>query len=264
MDYAQYVREQVSEADWQLLEKLGVNLDTKALAKIWPDFVNHEKRQAGEIPFLLEQLAGIPSPRVFDASLGSGATSIGLKKAGIEVVSNDIDDDLIRIARDYAKLQGVELDVTTYDWRDLPYEQEFDCVACLGNSATELFKREDLLSTFRNFRKSLKPGRPLIVDERNYGGRILRGDYTWSGDFVYCGKDKVDARPVHISDSIVVIEYGHEEMGVNAHLVMYPFKAGELEGLLREADFKEIRSFGDYRKDFKPEEPEFITHVALA
>src|SRR3989344_7560220 len=39
-DYEAYVKSQVSKKDWRTLKKLKVDLDTRILAKLWPDFVN--------------------------------------------------------------------------------------------------------------------------------------------------------------------------------------------------------------------------------
>ena len=44
---------------------------------------------------------------------------------------------------------------------------------------------------------------------------------------------------------------------------MYPLKVGEIRGLLEEVCFRDITAFGDYKKEFDPKEPEFLTYVAV-
>jgi len=262
--YAKILKRQLSWLDFRRLKILNLNLDTAVLADVWTDFVDFERRSQTEIPFLLEQLAEFDKPKVLDACLGSGATSIGLKLAGIEdVVSNEIDGDFVRVAEMEARKHGVNLDVREYNWMDFgrEYRGQFDAVTCTGNSITYLFKRREQLRALRNFKDSLKQGRKLIIDERNYDDHFLNGKYRYSGEIVYCGKDKVDAHPIHISDSMVVMGYHHLETGQKAHLVLYPFKRGELRVLLEEAGFRDIEVFGDYKRDFKPEDSEFITYV---
>lgn len=264
-DYEAYVKNQVSRKDWRILKKLGITLDSWTLAQLWSDFVEFPKRKQKEIPFLLEQLAGYTNPRVFDACLGSGATTNGLRLEGIDdVVSNDIDYDLIEVARKEARRYGVALNVTSLDWRKLvsQYGEEFDAVVCLGNSLTYLFKKEDQQRVLENFRRILKPNGKLIIDERNYPHHFLRDNYRFSGDVLYCGNERVDAHPIHVSDSMVVMEYHHKETERKAHLVLYPFKENEMRDLLQQTRFRKIKAFGDYQTDFKPEEPEFITYVA--
>ena len=121
---------------------------------------------------------------------------------------------------------------------------------------------EDQLSALRNFRQILKPGGKLIVDERNYAHHFLNGNFRFSGDYVFCGKDKVSAKPIHVSDSMVVMGYDHKVSGERVHLVLYPFKKGEMKELIEEAGFRDIQAFGDYKPRFDPKEPEFITYVA--
>jgi len=167
--------------------------------------------------------------------LCAGVTSIGLKLNGIEnVTSNEIDEDFRKVALQQAKKYGVSLTITQYDWRELPDElaETFDAVLCLGNSLSCLFKREDHLKAIGNFRKILKPGGELIIDERNYD-RILRGDYNFKGDTVYCGLDKVECLPIYTSPSMIVLQYTHRQTGKRAHIVAYPFKGREFSELLK-------------------------------
>lgn len=259
-DYAAYLKIQLSIPNRIRLRLMKTNLDTGALAGMWTDFVNFPKRKETEIPFLMQHLKG----KVFDACLGSGATTIGLKLSGIEdIISNDIDEDFIDVAKAEADKHRVSLDITNHDWRSLDkkYSDRFNTVLCLGNSITYLFKEDDQINTLRNFRNILRKGGKLIIDERNYAHHFLDGDYKFSGDILYCGKDEVSAHPVHISRSMVVMEYHEKHNPHGLHLVLYPFKEGELKGLIEKAGFSKITAFGDYKKEFKPEEPEFITYV---
>lgn len=259
MNYKKYLKSQLSEEDLKIIEGMSLNLDARALSNIWPDFVDFEKRKKTEIPFLLKHIK--PYHKVFDACLGSAATTIGLKLAGIQdIISNEIDEDLIIAANIQAEKYNQHLDICSYDWRNLDekYSSKFDVVLCLGNSLTYLFKKEDQIKTLRNFRNILKPEGKLIIDERNYQYHFLEGKYKHSRRFIYCG-EKVTSYPVFISNSMVVMGYLHKT-GYKANLVLYPFKEGELEGLLKEAGFNKIKVFGDYKEGFSKEDPEFLTY----
>ncbi len=263
MDAKKYIQEQVSPEDWGVLQELGVTLDARIAANLWPDFVNFEKRRITEVPFLIEQLRHYSSPRIFNSCLGSGASSIGLQLEGFNVVSNEIDKEFTRVGMEEAAKYGIDLTLTTHDWRELDgiYHSEFDAVLCLGNSLTHLFKKEDQQRTLRNFYHILKRGGKLIIDERNYTHHLLAGRYKYSGEVVYCGKDNVDAHPRFVSESMVVMEYVHKVTSEKCHLIIYPFKKHELLGLLEEAGFRNIAVFGDYNAEFDPQEPEFLTYV---
>ena len=235
---------------------------------LWTRFVNFEERRKREIPFLLEQLKDYRDPRVFDAALGSGATSLGLRFAGIEhLVSNEIDPHYRQLAEQEALRYGVPLTTTAHHWKEIGslYPSSFDAITCLGNSLTLLFDKEERLSALRNFREALKPEGRLIIDERNYPALFLSdysgGNYHWSGTVMYCGKKDIDAYPVSITAEKIVMEYTDKESGESVRLSLYPFKEGELKALLSEAGFRTILTYDDYREHSPSYTPEFFTHV---
>ncbi|MFH0737651.1 MAG: class I SAM-dependent methyltransferase [Candidatus Micrarchaeota archaeon] len=233
------------------------------IAKMWPAFVDIEKRKKLEVPFILRNLHK-PDPDVFDSCLGCGATTMGLRMAGVErVVSNEIDPEMRAVALSEAAKRGLELDVVSSDWRTLPpsFHGRFDLVTCLGNSLTYLFGHDEQMKALRGFLALLSSDGILLIDERNYP-RILEGRFSHSGDYVYCGIGRVACRPVHISDGLVVMEYELLGSGERAYLDLYPFKRGELVALMTEAGFKDIRTYGDYKEQFDPRETEFFTYAA--
>ena len=225
--------------------------------------MNIEKRMGKEVPFLESHLSR-PNSMVFDACLGCGATTIGLRlKKVANVLSNEIDPNMLDVAVSEARTRDVRIKALSYDWRDIPPHLHglFNMVTCLGNSLTLVFEREGRLRTLRNFASLLDPKGALVIDERNYPS-ILEGRFNPSGDYVYCGLDKVACRLVRASPGSVVMEYKHLKTGDIAQLEMYPFKSGELIGLLREAGFSRIDTFGDYKEAYDFRDVEFITYVA--
>ncbi len=263
-DYLRVIEKHVRKSKWNKISSFELNrCMAGAVTRLWPDFVCLEKRMMSEIPFLLSHIKD-KNAKILDACLGSGATTIGLKIAGIEnIVSNEIIEDYILVAQKEAKKYGVSLDIRSRDWRELgefQYE-DFDEVLCLGNSLTVLLDENDRKTALSNFKYVLKPSGKLIIDERNYFWHFLNGNFKYSGDVLYCGKDKVSAKPIFISESMVLMEYEHKQTGEKAHMDLYPFKENELRELLIEAGFKDIEIYGDYKKNFKPEEPEFLTYV---
>ena len=236
--------------------------NAKLLSSMWPAFVGLDKRRAKETPFILQNVPK-PDPDVFDSCLGCGATTIGLRLAGVEkVISNEIDPHMQAVALAEAEKRGLGLDIVSYDWRGLPssFKGRFDLVTCLGNSLTLLFGHDEQLKALRGFASVLSPRGVLIMDERNYP-RILDGDFSQSGNFVYCGRG-VSCLPYSVSEERVVMEYFLLAGGEPAYLELYPFKKGEMQGLISEAGFRDIRVFGDYRPDFDPARVEFFTYVA--
>ncbi|MEK6954432.1 MAG: class I SAM-dependent methyltransferase [Candidatus Micrarchaeota archaeon] len=244
------------------------NFNSEQLVKLWADFIDWGKRRAGEGGFLIRTLKKHGCTKVLDGALGDGCDSIYLLKEGFDVTSNEFDEEFIRKALLNSKMQKVRLELTRLDWREMGENlprASFDAVLVLGNSLTYLFSKKDQLRALANFRAILKKGGILIIDERNYDyilrnrEEILKGDFKYSGRAVYCGK-KVHARPILISDNKVKMRYEHENGSVG-HLTMYPFKKGELRGLLKEGGFRVLEEYLDYGRGIRGN-ADFYTYVA--
>jgi glycine/sarcosine N-methyltransferase len=236
---------------------------SKNFARLLADFVDIGKRCTTETPFLLGQMTK-HDPVVFDSCLGSGATTIGLKMAGIrDILSNEIDPDMLAIALHEAGTRGIGLEVSNHDWRVMPehLHGRFDLVACLGNSLTYLFDRDERLKTLRNFAALLAPGGVLVIDERNYQ-RILSGRFSHSGKFVYCGNDRVSCQAVAPSEDLAIFTYTDLKSGEKGYLEVYPFKRGEMRSLLATAGFGNVVTYSDYAGGGGSTDTEFFQHVA--
>ena len=250
------------------MKKNDFNPNKCALASLWPDFVKMDKRSRYELPFVLKMLDSRNGIEVLDAGAGIGATVIPLNRSGRvgQLVINEVDTHFRDLVKKKLRHFGVRGAMTRVDWRseNILKLGAFDAILCLGNSLTYLFDKEDQMKALRHFRQMLKEGGQLLIDERNYEHLFLRGDgenYRWSGNYVYCGKGKVDARPVHIEENLVVMRYRHRKSGLSGDLKLYPFKEGELHALLLESGFSSVRVFGDYKENFAPDKPEFLTYV---
>nr|AQS32779.1 hypothetical protein [uncultured archaeon]AQS32956.1 hypothetical protein [uncultured archaeon] len=132
-------------------------------------------------------------------------------------------------------------------------------MCCLGNSLTYLFKKEDRIKTLSNFHYSLKRDGKLIIDERNYA-EILKGNFRTTGKGPYTGYDNVKIQPIYYENNILIMQYSTKN-NKTYHLILYPFKEGELESLLRESGFKNIKKYGDYEEKYNSKEVEFYTYV---
>lgn len=234
------------------------------LAKLWPGFVNMEKRIEKEIPFILDHVSG-RNLKVFDACLGSGATSIGLKLYGIKhVISNEIDGEMTRAALAQANCNYVNLEITSYDWKGgfpMLFHGKFDVVTCLGNSLTCVLNPEEHVNVIKHFKELLDSNGVLMIDERNYP-RMMNGGFRHSGEYVYCGTDRVACWPIKVLQNLIVMEYRDVHSDEKAYIELYPFEKGEMLEILKEAGFYNIRIYGDYRDKFSYDEVEFITYVA--
>lgn len=241
------------------IDLINENYNSQDLVQMWRDFIDWDKRRIGEDNFLIGQLRKHNVKKIFDAALGDGCDSVYLIKQGFDVTSNEIDGVFLKKALENAKEEKISLKITIFDWRKLDTglpEESFDSVILLGNSLTYLFSSEAQIKALSQFRRILKKEGVLIIDERNYQyifdnrEEILKGKFHYSGKYVYCG-DKVHGRPVEITGDRVKFEYVNEVTSKKAHLVLYPFKKGEMKKLLTFAGFKFVEQFSDYQKGEK-------------
>ena len=248
------------------------------LAENWDRFVGKEGKENRK-NFLVGILKEHEGKKIFDAGLGSGGDSISLSKEGFSVASNEIDGDLAERARQNATREGVELDISSMDWRNLEQIEDgsFDSVILLGNSLTHLFDKEDQLKALSEFHRILREGGVLIIDERNYQDILDRREEiasdplnnfqprhkNESGRATY-NEEGVRAIPTEISDNRIKISYldSDSNQWIQGFLDLYPFKRGELQGLLQETGFSKIDQFSDFQEGFDPQ-ADFYEYVAV-
>lgn len=241
----------------------------QTLANSWKDFVDCPERLKTLSGFLEKNLLKHKQGYIFDAALGIGCESIYLLNRGYNVISNEIDDTLIQIARESAYEHKIKLNITQQDWRDLEMKYRnnyFDGIFILGNSLCLLDDINDIQLTLKNFYKSLTPGGTLIVDERNFPyivefkNDILKGNFRYSGKYIYCGTE-VKAVPIHIANDEVIFGYYRNNKLIGS-LKMYPFKKHEMKELLLEAGFRNVKIFSDFKHGYD-KEADFYINVAV-
>jgi SAM-dependent methyltransferase len=237
------------------------------LSNSWAEFVNCPRRLRTLGKFLLNWIPNKPNCLILDGALGIGCETIYLKKLGYNVISNEIDLTLIEHAKNAAKSQNVELDVFTYDWREIDegFSKEiFDVIFLLGNSLCLLETKEDILESLINFYKILKPGGTFIVDERNFPyilknkTEILNGNFRYSGNYMYCG-DTIKGIPTVINSSEVIFSYFNKD-NLLGTLKMLPFQKEELPSLLNKSGFQTVAQFSDFNHGYN-EFADFFIYV---
>lgn len=122
--------------------------------------------ELASLGFLMSLLPPPPA-HVLDLGCGGGWTSQFLARRGYRVTGQDISPDMIALAQDNARLNGVE-DRTRFlcsDFEGLGIENQFD-VAIFFDS---LHHAEDEVAAIRSAWRALRPGGLLITHEPGEG-----------------------------------------------------------------------------------------------
>ena len=277
--------------------KLPEKLFSARLAREWMDFVNCEKRMEKEGPLFLDVLMNKYKKTgnsfvIFDAAVGTGCESIYFVKKGIRVISNEVNPTFQIIANKNAKNEGLNLEITSWDWRELDMEfkerygdLKVNMVLLLGNSFCHLLNKKDILRSLINIKSILSPGGALVIDERNFDYILKNEDeilkdpirnFRYRGDVIYCG-ETVKGVPTSIDKdrNVVVFSYYQvpqsDQGEINSEknikdnfiddLQMYPFKYDELKNLLERAGFVNIDRYSDFKHEYN-KDSDFFIYVA--
>lgn len=273
-DISNYVSEVLGQS-----EDLGnvaprLELIDEELGRLWEQYVDPRSRDSGRLGgFLCDVLQD--RQYILDAAAGIGSDSVYLLEQGYSVWSNEVDIRLAEAAEAYAATRRVPLRLTSVLWETLPKSLEgnmrFEAVLVLGNSLCLVAEEEQRRQCLSAFHDVIQPGGVLVIDERNfeymrdYAVEIARDPVrhfrpTLEGDVMYGGRN-VRGFPAEISDDMVIWRFFDNTGGVKRtrkaiiesqfnvkDLSLYPFRHGELYGLLEEAGFVVREVFADLTK----------------
>lgn len=229
----------------------------------WDELIDWKKRAAGEGSFFADLLHGAGVRKVIDVSTGSGFHAVQLRKAGFHVVACDGSQTMVERAESNFYIQGVTIPVRQADWLSLDSSVlgTFDAVVCLGSSLCHVFDAEIRHQVLKRFRSLLKPGGLLIVDQRNFQA-IRAGKFKSSGRYYYCG---TTARLGlgEVTDQVCEFVYTFSDSATFS-LRVYPILPRELRAEIEQADFRRVRSYGDFKPIYDALNCDFIIHTAIA
>lgn len=227
----------------------------------WDELIDWEQRAESEGRFFIDVLKARGKETVLDVAAGTGFHSVQLLKAGFNVFSADGSAEMVAKAFDNGMRHGVVLKTVHADWRWLNKDVhgKFDAIICLGNSFTHLFDEADRRRALAEFYAALKHDGILIIDQRNYDG-ILDHGFSSKHKYYYCG-DQVVAEPVHVDDGLARFEYRFPD-GSAHNLNMFPLRKQYMRGLLEEAGFRKVKTYGDFQEESEEANPDFFVHVA--
>jgi SAM-dependent methyltransferase len=116
-----------------------------------------------DIGFYVEEALAAGGP-VVELACGTGRISVPLAKAGVHVIGVDASARMLEVAREYAAMEGVELDLRLGDLREPPVTERVPLVLIPFRSLLHMTTEAERLRALRAAREVLLPGGRLIFD----------------------------------------------------------------------------------------------------
>jgi glycine/sarcosine N-methyltransferase len=203
---------------------------------------------------------------ILDIGCGTGSLAVALGRDGFRVAAIDLDAAMVKQATDKGRglpsLRFGQLDMKSLSGMFSP--SSFDGIVCFGNTLAHLKDHEDVLGVCRASRALLKstgrfllqilnydrilvarlPGLPTIENDRVRFQRIYR--YNDDGSILFR----------------TVLTVKATDLVVENEVPLYPRRRGEVETMLSEAGFAQIRIYGDFHRG--PLMPESLPLVVEA
>ncbi len=102
---------------------------------------------------------------VMEAACGTGSVILSLAELECyRLTGTDMSADMIEVARRKAVEMEYNVPFEAYAFKDLPYQNKFDCVYLVFDSINYLHTDDEILKSVEAIHRSLKPGGLLIFD----------------------------------------------------------------------------------------------------
>ncbi len=137
---------------------------------IYSDWEASVGRQAGVLDSIIRENWGEAVRTVLDVSCGIGTQALGLAKLGYDVTASDLSGDEIERAKTEASKRDLRISFSVADMRHTfdHHKRQFDVAISCDNSVPHLLTDADILTAFRQFHHSVRPGGGCIVSARDY------------------------------------------------------------------------------------------------
>ncbi len=109
----------------------------------------------------------LPRTKLLEIACGTGTLSIKMKQLGCDVTGVDLSNEMLTLAREKFREEGVEIPLyqaSMDDLSSLDLEPGFDLVTCLYDSLNYLLSEEAVLRAFHDVYELLRPGGGYIFD----------------------------------------------------------------------------------------------------
>ncbi len=144
------------------------------------DYLDHvalqfeAERTEREAGFVSEALGIEPGTRVLDLACGHGRIALELARRGFRVTGLDLSPRSLRIARDAAEREGLDVEWVHADMREIPAGAEFDAIYNVFTSFGYFTEEEENQRVLQGVARALRPRGSFLIDINNVLGLMPR------------------------------------------------------------------------------------------
>jgi len=197
-----------------------------------------------------------------DLCCGTGRHDIILRKKGWNTIGLDISKNLLTIAKQRMKKEGVNFPLVRADMRHFPFKKQiFDAVICMFTSFGYLPSESEDMKSFKEVQRTLKKGGKFLLDLANKDHIIkVFQEREWAEfePFYLLERRSLDLQTSQLKSQWTIIKKNTGEVRSLQHDVRL-FAFLRLKQMLREAGLKVREVYGGYdKKEFTPDSSRMI------
>ncbi|MDD2265018.1 MAG: class I SAM-dependent methyltransferase [Bacteroidales bacterium] len=202
----------------------------------------------GECDFIEKELNYDKNLKIIDIGCGTGRHSIELSKRGYSIAGIDLSESQLEKAREKARQNGLSIDFSKHDARNLPFENQFDVAIMMCEGGFPLMETDEMnFEILKNVSRSLKTKSKFIFTTLNglfplfhslnefYAGDALEGNATYESKHF-------DLMTLRDQDITKVVDDNGVEKVLECNERFY--MPSEITWLLKTLGFSKIGIFG--------------------
>lgn len=209
----------------------------------WRDEIAAER----EVCSAIDWLRAIPGHRFLDLCCGAGRHSLWLKKAGLDLVSLDLSDDLLAEAR---RNLGADALLVRSDVRALPFAAEsFDHVAMFFTSFGYLATDDENLAVLEEVARVVRTDGGFLLDlpdRKSLITGLVPSSHRSQGDLRIEETRSISKDGKRVEKQVLLIR-GEEEHTYTESVRLYEIE--ELESMLLSSGWDSSRVYGNWAGD---------------